>query len=207
MAFFLSYTRYSVIITLYNFYMDYHIFLVFVHILGAVVGMGGAIMSDLIFLLSIRDEKVSHTEMRFLRLGGRVVWVGLGIIVISGALLFFEHPDRYLESSKFLAKMTIVGILIINGIFFHAVHIPRLHRHIGVHFPSSDEFMRAVPLLLISGTVSVVSWGSALLLGVSRRLSYTYPEIMGVYVLVLLCAIIVALFLRKKIIPHTPVRE
>jgi len=187
--------------------MDYHIFLVFVHILGTVVGMGGAIMSDLIFLLSVRDGKVSHAEMRFLCLGGRVVWVGLGIIVISGALLFLEDPNRYIESSKFLAKMTIVGILIINGIFFHAVHIPRLCRHISVHLPSSEGFMRFVPLLLMSGVVSFVSWGSALLLGVSRRPPYTYSEIMGVYVLVLLCAIIVAVFLRKKIIPHTSVRE
>lgn len=182
--------------------MDYHIFLVFVHIFGVVVGMGAAIMSDLIFLSSIRDGKVSHLEMRFLRLGGKMVWVGLGIIVISGALLFLEHPDRYLESVKFLSKMTIVGILIVNGIFFHTVHIPRLHRHVEVYLPSSDEFMRAVPLLLMSGAVSFVSWSSALLLGVSRRLPYTYLEIMGAYGLALVVAICLTLIFKRRIIPH-----
>jgi len=164
--------------------------------------MGGAIASDSIFFSSIRDEKISDTEMRFLRLGGKMVWLGLGIIVVSGIFLVAVNPWRYLSSQKFLAKMTIVAILIANGILFHLVHIPRLHRHAGTHFPSSDEFMRAVPLLLASGATSVVSWFSTFVLGAVGRLDFSYGTFMAVYFALLAFAIAAVLIFRKRIIPH-----
>src|SRR3989344_4267080 len=114
---------------------------VILHLLGAVIGMGGAFASDAIFFSSVRDGKISDTEMRFIRLGGRMVWVGLAIIIVSGFLLFSLNTERFLNSSKFMAKMTIVAIIVINGAIFHLVHIPRLHKHAGQHLPSSDEFM------------------------------------------------------------------
>lgn len=172
------------------------------HLLGVVIGMGGAFMSDAIFFSSIHDSKISHTEMRFIRLGGRMVWIGLAIIVVSGLLLFSLNTERYLASGKFLAKMTVVAVIIANGAIFHLVHIPRLHRHAGQHFPSSDEFMRKAPLLIASGAVSVVSWTSALILGVFRSVPYSYFTIMGVYVVLVALAVTIALALKRKIVPH-----
>ena len=182
--------------------MDYHAALTVFHLLGVVIGMGGAFSSDLAFFSSIRDEKISHTEMRFLKLGGKMVWVGLFIIVVSGALLFSENPERYLNSAKFLAKMTIVAIIIANGVVFHLIHIPRLHRHAGHHFPSSDEFMRKAPLLIAGGVISIVSWLGAFILGALGRLPYGYLEFIAVYLAVLLPAVAIAVLLKKKLIPH-----
>jgi len=182
--------------------MDYHTSLTALHLLGVVIGMGGAFSSDLAFFSSIRDEKISKTEMRFLKLGGKMVWIGLFVIVISGALLFTENPEHYLNSSKFLAKITIVAIIIANGVIFHAVHIPRLHRHAGQHFPSSDEFMRKAPFLITSGVISIVSWLSAFFLGILGRSPHDYLEILSVYLAVLLPAAAIAVLLKKKLIPH-----
>lgn len=164
--------------------------------------MGAALMSDFIFFSSIRDEKISNTEMRFLRLGGKVVWIGLALIVISGFILFATDPVRYINSSKFIAKMAVVVVIIVNGAIFHLMHIPHLHRHAGAHFPSSDEFVRKVPFLLTNGAVSIISWSSALILGVLRSLPYSVLEILGVYVVILLLGVTVAISLRKKFIPH-----
>jgi hypothetical protein len=172
------------------------------HLLGAVIGMGGAFASDLIFFSSIRDEKVSRTEMRFLRLGGKMVWLGLAIIVASGIALVAENPERYLASPKFLAKMTIVAVLIVNGVLFHLVHIPRLERHAGTHFPSSDEFVRNVPILLASGAISTVSWLGAFVLGAAGGLDYPYIVFVGAYLSVLAIAIGAVLFFKKRLIPH-----
>lgn len=182
--------------------IDSHTLFTIVHLLGVVVGMGGAIASDLTFFSSIRDEKISQTEMRFLRLGGKMVWAGLFVIVVSGALLFAERPDRYLASPKFIAKITVVAILIANGIVFHLVHIPRLHRHAGAHFPSSDEFIRNAPLLLASGATSLVSWLGAFVLGALGRVTFPYAQIMAVYFAVLFSGIAAVILLRKRIIPH-----
>lgn len=178
-----------------------HLFTIF-HFLGIIIGMGGALMSDAIFFSSISDEKVSHTEMRFLRLGGRVVWLGLIIAIISGVLLFSLNPEKYWASSKFLAKMTIVIVIALNGFLFHIIHIPRLHRHIGHHFPSSDEFMRMAPLLIASGAVSVISWAFALILGSLRSLPYSYASIMIVYIATLFISIVIATSLKRILIPH-----
>ena len=178
--------------------IDYHNILTIFHLFGVVVGMGGAVMSDFMFFSSIHDEKISHTEIRFLKLGSLAVWLGLTLIVISGLLLFGENPGRYLNSPKFLAKMTIVVVLVVNGIIFHLIHIPRLLRHAGAHFPSSDEFMRKVPLLLISGAVSMISWFSALILGVLRNPPYTYFEIMTAYLFILAFGIIIVFLFKKK---------
>ena len=144
---------------------------------------------------------ITHTEISFLRACGTLVWIGLFILIVSGTGIFFLDMEKYLNSNKFLAKMTIVTILMINGVIFHIVHIPRLLRHAGQHFPSSDEFMHKRPLLLISGAVSVVSWSWALVLGMMKYVPYAYGTIMLVYIGVLGAAIIAALLLKNKLLP------
>lgn len=182
--------------------IDYYSIFTIFHLLGVVVGMGGAIVSDFIFFSSIRDQKISSTEMRFLKLGSRIVWLGLVLIVVSGIFLFETDPARYLNSSKFIAKMVIVFVVIINGIIFHFIHIPRLCRHVGAHFPSSDEFSRKAPLLLVSGVVSVISWLSTLFLGSLRSLPFSALEILGVYFILLLLAAAAVISLKKILIPN-----
>jgi hypothetical protein len=170
------------------------------HLLGVIIGFGAAITSDFIFLSSIRDKKVSETEARFIQLASRIVWIGLFLIVVFGLALFALNPAGYLANPKFLAKMTIVGVLMLNGLIFHFSHIPRLVRHIGEHFPSSDEFIRKRPLLLISGAVSSSSWLSAFILA-SLHLTFSYTQIMGMYLIILFGAVSTAIILRKHILP------
>ncbi len=159
-----------------------------IHVFGAVLGAGGAYLSDAMFFSSVKDEKISRTELRFLRIGSRFVWIGLLILVLSGFVLFFLDTQKYLASSKFLAKATIVLIIIINGIIFHRVHLPRIHRHAGHHFPSSDEFMRHRPLLLASGAISFLSWTTVLILGKLKSVPLSYSTIMLAYLILIIGA-------------------
>ena len=160
-------------------------------------------MSDSMFLKSLKDLKISKTEMGFLQMGSVMVWLGLIILIVSGSLLFSLDSDRYLNSDKFLAKMTIVGIILLNGLFLHVSLIPRLRRHIGGYLPSSDEFMRKRPLLFTSGAISVVSWLSALTLGALHKVPWSYAEIMGVYLLMLLVAGFIANTIGRRLFSTT----
>ena len=182
-------------------FLDSHTIYTIIHLIGVALGAGGAYMSDLMFFSSIKDEKISPTELRFMRLGSKMVWIGIIILVISGSLLFSLNVERYLTSGKFLAKMTIVAILIANGAIFHLSHIPRLHKHVGAHFPSSDEFVRKSSMLIVSGVISVISWTSALILGALGKVPYGYWEIMAVYLLILGAGIVFALIFRKRLLP------
>ncbi len=170
------------------------------HLFGVIIGAGGAFASDFMFFSSIKDKMISHTEMRFLRLGSRMVWVGLAIIIFSGAFLFAADAARYLDSSKFLAKMTIVGVIIVNGVIFHLYHIPRLHKHIGRDFSLSKEFVKKSPLLLISGVISVVSWLAAFVLGVFHEVPYSYWIIIAFYLAILGLGILITILSKDRIL-------
>ena len=182
--------------------MELSLIFLIVHLFGVALGAGGAFASDMMFLYSVKDERISEAEIAFLKLGSKMVWLGLGLLVISGIGLFALKPDFYLTSPKFLLKMTIVGIIILNGAFFHLLHIPRLMRHSGEHFPSSDEFTRKRPYLVASGAISFVSWSSAIVLGALKKVPFSYIELFAVYMILLSGAVFVSLLMQDKILPH-----
>lgn len=172
------------------------------HIIGVIIGVAAAYTGDFLFLKSIRDNRITAEEMRRIRKTSRVVWIGLSIIVIFGIGLFSLDPAYYLDSSKFLVKMTIVGILILNGIAFHFLHIPRLIRNIDVNLSEAPEIKANRKYLLISGAISSTSWFSALALGLLHSLPYEYWQILGAYLVIVLFAICSALLMRDKIFPR-----
>ncbi len=182
--------------------MELYNLLIIIHLFGIALGAGGAFASDMIFLTSVKDKSISSTEFTFIKLASRIVWSGLAILVLSGIMLFSLDPSRLGSSSKFQAKMTIVSVIIINGIIFHAFHIPRIKRHQNEHFPSSDEFVRHRTLLTASGALSVTSWFSALLLGGWRSFPFSYTETIVVYGAVALSAMGIAFLIRHKVVPH-----
>ena len=181
------------------------VYLIF-HLLGVVIGAGGAYMSDAIFFSTIKDREINDTELRFIKLGSRMVWIGLLILFISGLFLFSLDANKYIHSEKFLAKMTIVIILTINGIFFHFVHIKRLFKHRDELIIWPNSFIKESRLLYPSGAISMVSWTSAIVLGAFKNIPWSYQTIMLVYVGVIFTAIIVSFILRHRflspILPH-----
>ncbi len=180
--------------------ITYKLLLIILHVFGVVIGMGGAITSDFIFFSSIKDKVITHTELRFLRLGHKLVWAGLAIMVLTGILLFAQNISGYLHSTKFLAKMTIVGIIIINGYIFHRKHIPHLHRHEGRSLTRSNKFKTESASLFVSGAISLTSWTAAFVLGFIKSIPYSYVSIMLVYFVILALSILISYWIRKKLL-------
>ena len=54
------------------------------HIIGVALGAGGATMSDVLFLTSIRDNMIDKSELKLLRMASKVVVFGLGLLIITG---------------------------------------------------------------------------------------------------------------------------
>ena len=170
------------------------------HLFGVVLGAGGAFVSDGIFISTIKDERITKTELRFIEVGGRMVWVGVGILLLSGALLVSTDVAGYLASSKFLVKMAIVGVIILNGIFIHRVLRPCLEEHQGELLSESPLFTLHAPQLVLGGVISMVSWISTIILGSLRGIPYTFTEGMIFYVAALLLGFIFALFFHRKLL-------
>lgn len=175
-------------------------FIVALHVFGAVLGMGAALMGDLVFLTSAEDRKLSHDEIRLMNAIGNAVWAGLFLLAVSGALLFFRDPSSYLLSSKFIAKMIVVAIIALNGIILHAYHMKNLRGVLGIHFPGDKNFMKNASLMAVSGVISVVSWFTALILGVSAGSTLAFWQILIVYIGVIVAGIGIAIFLKRDFI-------
>ncbi len=167
------------------------------HLFGVVLGAGGAFISDGIFFTSLKDKILSKDEFRILKTASNFIWGGLFLLVISGVGLFTQNVEALSSSEKFISKMTVVGIIILNGIIFHFVHLPFLKRHLDKRLasktePSSD---RLTPFILASGVISATSWTSAVILGALRSFSYSYTTFLSIYVIVIGLGILTMLVL------------
>ena len=154
-----------------DFPIDFKTLYTILHIIGVAIGAGGAFAADRIFWESVRDKKISATEKRFLILASSSVWIGLTVLVVSGVGLFLIDPDYYINSDKFLAKMTVVGVIVLNGASFHLKHIPGIIANRGT--------MSAA--VFASGGISATSWIYAIVLGSLHKIPYSYLLIMAAY--------------------------
>jgi len=168
-----------------------------IHILGVVLGAGGAFMHDISFFSSIRDKVLSATEIYLSEFSSKVMWVGIGLMAVSGALLFSRDVQGYLESPEFFAKATVAAIIFINGLIVHFMHLPRMRRVKDRPFSEDKAFVEHIPLIITSGGISIVSW-VFIVLGVLYDAPYSYLTIISVYTSAVLIAITLG-FVWKRI--------
>ncbi len=175
--------------------VQYKSYIVVLHVLFMALGLGAATLTDYFFFHFLRDYKISTFESDVLDRISQFIWMALGMILLTGAALFFSSSVQYLESTKFIAKMVIVGVLIVNGTLLNLVVSPRLaslsfnKSHMHHHRPG--ELRRTRRLAFALGPVSLISWYSAFALGSMRSLPFSSLQIIGVYVLLLIVGIIV----------------
>jgi hypothetical protein len=166
-----------------------------VHVFSVVFGMGGALVSDVLFSFFSKDKKMSKGELATLSVLSNLVFYSLFLIIISGTFIMFSDLDKYLNSSKFLAKMSILLVLLLNGYILNRYVWPHL---LGKGFFKNKKEKRVRRLAFACGAVSVVSWLSVCMLGVLDSLKFNYPFIISCYLIIISFGIICALFVEKK---------
>ncbi len=148
--------------------MDWVTFLKIGHIVGTVLGAGGATFAEIQFREAAKDGQVDASESRLLRLTYQVIRVGLVLIVLSGFgyLLYFRIAgfEERLYSPRLWAKLMITGVLVANAFLLH---------------------VRRIPIWAGAG-VSIVSWYAALVLGAWRSLDASFWMMMFWYVVIVL---------------------
>jgi uncharacterized membrane protein YwzB len=165
-----------------EFFSEYKHISVILHVLSVIVGMGAALISDILFNIYIKDKKIRLHENRTLGTLSNVIWVALFFIVMSGFMLFLSDPITYGHSAKFLVKMTVVGVIIINGYLFLKIVHPALRK---INFTDTNMHHKYVKLRKLSfafGAVSLASWISAFILGMLGHIPFTYMEAIVGYI-------------------------
>ena len=160
------------------------------HLLGLIMGFGGAVLLDLtIFkhgvLRPISRYTIHQAELlsRFVTWGLVILWgTGIGLIAIN----LMAKPE-YLTNQKLWAKIAIVVVLTINGIFVHNRVLPVLKEKLGQRiFEMASR--RDTLLLTLVGSVSFVSWTTPFILGKASELNYVTPMWM---ILAVYCAAVI----------------
>ncbi len=165
------------------------------HVISVIFGMGSALVSDILFTFFSKDKKLNKTEINTLSILSNVVLISLFFIILSGLSIFLSDIDKYLSSAKFLSKMTIMIVLLINGYV--------LNKFVWSHLLKRDFFISksARPmrkLAFIAGAISVISWLSVCILGIVKNLNLLYFEIITLYFLIILISSIISYIIESK---------
>lgn len=166
-----------------------------VHVISVVFGMGAALVSDVFFSFFSADKKLNNTEISVLSITTKIVHYSLILIIFSGVLIFLSDPMKYMYSVKFLSKMSILCVLILNGLILNKYVWPHLLQKNFFVARKQVTFRRVA---FACGAVSVVSWLAVCVLGVLDKIPFTYNFTILIFLSLLIIGVLSALYLEKK---------
>jgi uncharacterized membrane protein len=120
------------------------------HVLGTILGFGGAIAAAIIMLRIKTDEQRLHRGQIARRISW-VTWVGYGLLVVSGIILTFNIEFWY--TWLFGLKHLLTAVLLVDALFIHFRYFPRYFKQIG-----TPEWNKTYATMRNIGTLSVTCW-------------------------------------------------
>jgi uncharacterized membrane protein len=160
---------------------------VIIHNVGFILGLGGATITDLFFFRFLKDNTISAEEKGTMDMLSNVIWVGLAILIVSGVVLYLPEQARLDVSPKFLLKVIVVGVVVVNGILLNMLVAPRLRELSFENTPPARHFRKIAFAL---GGISISSWYAAFLLGSFRSIPVSFLLGLCIYAGLLLTVIV-----------------
>lgn len=173
------------------------IYMLTLHILGLVLGLGGAVILDVMIFHFLNNFKISSREAVIMHLISQMIILGLIFLIVSGAALTLADPDRFLENPRFLMKMTGVGVVTLNGILLNLFVVPKMEQ---ISFLEGDKESSSglISAAFIAGSVSMVSWFTVFILAMINPLeAFSYLQLLTAYLILLVVTIAGALGTKK----------
>lgn len=172
---------------------------ILIHAIAAAIGLGTVFTTDYLIMKFLRDGRISEERARTLHHLSEVIWIAIVLLVSSGIYLAVTKAG-ILHSSKFLLKLAVVGIVIVNGVVLNLFLTPRLHK---IAFKegaglANDEPDRIRKIALFAGATSAFSWVLAFILGKFKAIPLSFAEALGYYLGILVVIAIVASLSKKK---------
>lgn len=172
--------------------VEYKGFIVLIHGIAAAVGLGAATTTDFLFFRFLKDKKISQGENDIMNSLSKVIWMALALMIITGIGIYLPQTEILNQTPKFLAKMTVLGVIIVNGFALNIVIAPRLTK---INFDKdvaakddAGDFMRHLAFAL--GAVSITSWYFVFIMGSLRKVSLSYDVLVLIYLAVLVVGLL-----------------
>lgn len=187
-----------------------HTSLIGVHLIGLAFGLGGAFVADFSFFRTVRKaDRISPETVTWMRSFTTVVWLGLGLLALSGVGLFALDPAKYLHSQGFIAKMVLVLVLIINGLLLNFYSTARLTTfNFSQKYTRRDAAWKARKLSFVFGAVSTVTWYFIVFIALFKSmLDFPFWAYIVIFILLTGAAVVgslvLELLLYRKLLPRS----
>ena len=183
------------------FFQEIRPLLIIFHLFGFALGVGAATMADIFFFRFLSDLRISEQENQTLKTISQVIWVGLGLLLVSGVGIVLTDPATYFASAKFLVKMVVVSVITVNGLFLNLFITPLLVRiSFGDKHPhQSGELRHERGLAFAGGAISLTSWYTAFILGFMDKAPMPFWPLLVSYFALLIGAVTVSQLVERRI--------
>jgi hypothetical protein len=159
--------------------MDIYAVIVAAHVIGTILGTGGATVAEFQINRALKDKQVSEDERALMHVNYRMIRVGMAILLVSVIAMFWYHLDKgnqfILTSEKLWIKDLMFAMIFINAIALHKRWVP----------------------LWLGASVSFTSWWGATLLGLAGRLPYSFETYFVFYILAIFVVAVILDRIRK----------
>jgi hypothetical protein len=173
--------------------LAYSIFVV-IHIISATVAVGSATIADYLHLVGLRKRSLERKLADIYPYVSRAINLSLAVIYLTGIVLVTLNPSL-LKSSIFITKIVLVLIVTINGIYLQKSVSPHLDKCVlkGTKYCTPNVLYSSA----ISGSISIVTWYSILILSLTKNLGYALTQFLAAYITVLIATILIAYTVEK----------
>lgn len=166
--------------------MSWQILLTFSHIIGTVLGVGGATFAEFFYLKALKDGHIDPEEGDFLKATYHVLRIGIALLILSGFGFFVLYRinghEAFLYDPRFLAKVTLTAIIFFNALLLQIKRIP----------------------FWLGSALSFTSWYGALILGAWRGVDASYFTIIASYAGAVLVVALILHIIRKIYLKPLP---
>jgi hypothetical protein len=146
----------------------------------------------------LKNFKISTREAVIMHLLSQMIVLGLILLFVSGVAIMVTDLDGYLENPRFLMKMTVVGIIALNGVALNLYVAPKMEL-ISLREEDRESNQTLVKVSFIVGAVSAISWLTAFVLAMIGILeTFSYITLLVAYMLLLAIAIGGGLFTKHR---------
>lgn len=165
----------------------------FAHGFHSIFTLGTVLTVDYLFFLSRHNLAEKQIIYPIFPLMSKIIWLGLGIDFASVALI---HEQAIQFTPKFYFAQTVIGILIINGVFLSGPMTRRL----------LDSIKKGIAILPgrlnliadISGSVSVISWITITFIDQFSEIHLNYSQFIFYYLTAIAIAFVCRTLVGKQ---------
>jgi hypothetical protein len=161
--------------------MSIYSFIILLHIIGTILGTGGATIAEANINIALKDKKVSLDERALMHATYKLIRVGMAFILVSIIGMVIYHTING-TISMLLSPKVLFKELVFLIIFANAIAIT----------------LRWIPLWL-GAAVSFTSWWTATILGTLGFLPFNFSTYIVGYILAIGIVSIVLHFIKAKI--------